>query len=100
MAQGAIAQRALDQQLTTASWGISGKQLFATCLGEMWGDNGDVLSKLYAGTGALRSEFTRTGKRTLGGLSPFPFLFFSPSSHRAVMNNIAWGGCQAWSTMC
>jgi len=34
----------------------------------MWANNGDTLSKVYAGTGALRSEYTRTGKRTLGGL--------------------------------
>lgn len=34
----------------------------------MWADNGDLLSKQYAGTGALKSDFTRTGKRTTYGL--------------------------------
>jgi hypothetical protein len=33
-----------------------------------WADNGDALSKLYAGTAALKSDFTRTGKRSLLGL--------------------------------
>ena len=34
----------------------------------MWADHGDMISRQYAGTGALKSGFTRTGKRTLGGL--------------------------------
>lgn len=34
----------------------------------MWADNGDAISKQYSGTGALKADFTRTGKRTLYGL--------------------------------
>ncbi|GAC94129.1 hypothetical protein PHSY_001698 [Pseudozyma hubeiensis SY62] len=34
----------------------------------LWAENGDALSKIYAGTGALNTSFTRTGKKTLGGL--------------------------------
>ncbi|KAI8391329.1 SacI homology domain-containing protein [Radiomyces spectabilis] len=30
----------------------------------LWAENGDGLSKIYAGTGALKSAFTRTGKVT------------------------------------
>jgi len=33
----------------------------------LWADNGDALSKIYAGTGALKSSFTRTGKMSLSG---------------------------------
>lgn len=34
----------------------------------LWADNGDALSKIYAGTGALNTSFTRSGgKKTLGG---------------------------------
>jgi hypothetical protein len=33
----------------------------------MWGDHGDCLSKCYSGTGALKADFTRTGKRTVKG---------------------------------
>ncbi|KAK9805735.1 hypothetical protein WJX73_003446 [Symbiochloris irregularis] len=34
----------------------------------MWANHGDDISLQYAGTGALKSGFTRTGKRTYGGL--------------------------------
>lgn len=34
----------------------------------LWADHGDECSLQYAGTGALKSGFTRTGKRTIGGL--------------------------------
>ena len=30
-------------------------------------DNGDECSKQYAGTGALKTDFTRVGKRTVNG---------------------------------
>jgi synaptojanin len=33
----------------------------------LWADNGDSLSKIYAGTGALKSSFTRTGKMSFAG---------------------------------
>ncbi|PWN44254.1 hypothetical protein IE81DRAFT_27792 [Ceraceosorus guamensis] len=35
----------------------------------MWAENGDALSKIYAGTGALNTSYTRagSGKKTLGG---------------------------------
>lgn len=34
----------------------------------LWADNGDICSKQYAGTGALKADYTRIGKRTLGGM--------------------------------
>uniref|UniRef100_A0A7S0URE1 SAC domain-containing protein n=1 Tax=Polytomella parva TaxID=51329 RepID=A0A7S0URE1_9CHLO len=34
----------------------------------LWADHGDALSFQYTGTGAMKSGFTRTGKRTVGGL--------------------------------
>lgn len=33
----------------------------------LFADNGDALSRIYAGTGALKSSFTRTGKSSLAG---------------------------------
>lgn len=33
----------------------------------LWADNGDALSKMYAGTGALKSSFTRHGKMSIAG---------------------------------
>ncbi|KAI9894398.1 MAG: inositol polyphosphate 5-phosphatase [Vezdaea aestivalis] len=35
--------------------------------GSLWADNGDSLSKIYAGTGALKSSFTRHGKMSFAG---------------------------------
>jgi len=34
----------------------------------IWADNGDIVSTEYSGTGALKSDFTRTGKRTILGV--------------------------------
>ena len=34
----------------------------------LWANNGDVLSRQYAGTNALKGDFTRTGERNLSGL--------------------------------
>lgn len=33
----------------------------------VWADNGDAISRQYSGTGALKADFTRTGRRTLLG---------------------------------
>ncbi|XP_031353606.1 phosphatidylinositide phosphatase SAC1-like [Photinus pyralis] len=35
---------------------------------EVWADNADLISLQYSGTGALKTDFTRTGKRTHVGL--------------------------------
>jgi hypothetical protein len=32
-----------------------------------WADNADAMSMLYTGTPALKTDFTRTGKRTMKG---------------------------------
>ncbi|WFD25676.1 Phosphoinositide phosphatase sac1 [Malassezia nana] len=34
----------------------------------MWADHADVISKAYSGTGALKTDFTRTGRRTSEGV--------------------------------
>jgi len=52
-----------------------------------WADNGDVLSNLYAGTGALKADITRTGKRTLVGL----YNDGSNSVTRYFLNNFSDG---------
>ena len=33
----------------------------------VWADHADVISKAYSGTGALKTDFTRTGKRSKEG---------------------------------
>lgn len=38
------------------------------CFREAWTENADVCSILYSGTPALKTDFTRTGKRTTKGV--------------------------------
>ncbi|KAK3695027.1 SacI homology domain-containing protein [Podospora appendiculata] len=51
----------------------------------LWADNGDALSKIYAGTGALKSSFTRTGKMSIAGA----IADFRKSTTRLYYNNFA-----------
>lgn len=53
----------------------------------IWADHGDGVSRQYAGTGALKSGFTRTGKRGLGGLADDGF----KSLARYYLNNFRDG---------
>lgn len=52
-----------------------------------WADNADVISRAYSGTGALKTDFTRTGKRTRAGA----LADFSNSATRYFRNNFADG---------
>jgi SacI homology domain len=56
----------------------------------LWADNGDTLSKIYAGTGALKSSFTRHGKMSLGGVLSDA----RKSATRMYINNFADKGRQ------
>jgi hypothetical protein len=40
---------------------------FDSTMKHLWADNADVMSILYSGTGALKTDFTRTGMRTRVG---------------------------------
>lgn len=53
----------------------------------LWADHGDAISRQYAGTGALKSGFTRTGKRTTWGLLDDGF----KSGIRYYVNNFSDG---------
>jgi len=58
------------------------------CFRSFWANNADVISYLYAGTGALKVDFTRTGKRTkLGALEDG-----QNSIQRYFINNFYDGG--------
>lgn len=35
---------------------------------DLWANNGDAISRAYAGTSALKGDFTRTGRRDFGGI--------------------------------
>ncbi|CAD6582654.1 MAG: hypothetical protein CYPHOPRED_002091 [Cyphobasidiales sp. Tagirdzhanova-0007] len=71
--QSTLASWALTQQLRQA--GVLGHKEtldqhedFIYLFRNVWADNADVISKAYSGTGALKTDYTRTGKRTNEGL--------------------------------
>ncbi|KAF1329386.1 Phosphatidylinositide phosphatase sac1-like protein, partial [Globisporangium splendens] len=53
----------------------------------VWGNNADAISFFYAGTGALKTDFTRTGKRTKRGALMDGY----NSCIRYIMNNFMDG---------
>ncbi|EME39404.1 hypothetical protein DOTSEDRAFT_75181 [Dothistroma septosporum NZE10] len=58
--------------------------------GTLWADNGDQLSKIYAGTGALKSSYTRSGKMSIAGA----FADLRKSAQRLYINNVEDKGRQ------
>ncbi|CAH0721208.1 unnamed protein product, partial [Brenthis ino] len=69
--QTAIAKYVLELQLCRLGLGTPGcglppslRQAFLT----MWADSGDLVSRQYAGTKALKGDYTRTGERKLTGM--------------------------------
>jgi hypothetical protein len=67
--ESALARHTLTNQLTQV--GRTPERLTPAIewvFNDMWANNGDQISRLYAGTSALKGDFTRTGKRDLTGL--------------------------------
>lgn len=60
---------------------------FSFLFKNVWADNADAISTIYSGTGALKNDFTRTGKRSLYGL----WCDFSNSVMRYYLNNFSDG---------
>lgn len=60
---------------------------FELAFRNVWADNADVISTEYSGTGALKTDFTRTGKRTRLGLLKDGW----NSGIRYIKNNFADG---------
>lgn len=71
--QSMLARRSLTQILQKLGLLRSG-QVVEQQLGlenifkHVWADNADIISVQYSGTGALKTDYTRTGKRTRWGL--------------------------------
>ncbi|KAI8597458.1 SacI homology domain-containing protein, partial [Dissophora ornata] len=72
--QSAIGRYILNHQLLRlgiASFpdkGLSVYEDFENIFNNVWANNGDAISREYAGTSALKGDFTRTGKRNLQGM--------------------------------
>lgn len=46
----------------------AGPVLTPLCACLVWADHADLIAKAYGGSGALKSDFTRTNKRTVAGV--------------------------------
>jgi hypothetical protein len=74
---GYVTQETRFDDLTELKWAFQ----------NAWADNANALSTQYAGTGALKTDFTRTGKRSLYGL----FMDGYNSIMRYFLNNFKDG---------
>ncbi|XP_076009906.1 phosphatidylinositol-3-phosphatase SAC1-B [Genypterus blacodes] len=71
--QSLLARRSLQSQLQRMGVLHMGQRIedqtdFEKMYKNSWADNADACAKQYAGTGALKTDFTRTGRRTQWGL--------------------------------
>ncbi|XP_076043894.1 phosphatidylinositide phosphatase spermathreecae isoform X2 [Oratosquilla oratoria] len=69
--QTAIAKSVLESQFVKLGMLPPESPLPPICrsvLQIMWANNGDIISKQYAGTSALKGDFTRTGERKFTGM--------------------------------
>ncbi len=71
--QTMLARWTLTRQLTDVGVLKSGEsadddKAFRDLFRNIWADNADVVSRSYSGTGALKTDFTRTGERTRAGM--------------------------------
>ncbi|XP_063701715.1 phosphatidylinositol-3-phosphatase SAC1 [Culicoides brevitarsis] len=70
--QSMLARRSLQNTLTKLGILVMGQRIentftFENLFRNVWADNADLISTQYSGTGALKTDFTRTGKRTILG---------------------------------
>ncbi|KDN52684.1 hypothetical protein K437DRAFT_253878 [Tilletiaria anomala UBC 951] len=68
--QSAFGRHVLGIQLGKAdvTLGTSKDEDFEFVYNDTWANNGDMISQAYAGTRALKGDFTRTGKRNFFGM--------------------------------
>jgi hypothetical protein len=87
--QSVIARRVLVAQLSEAGILAAGDDLgmLEPIFKHAWADNADAMSFHYSGTGALKTDYTRTGKRTRAGA----IRDLTNSARRYYLNNFADG---------
>ena len=88
--QDVISSIAISKFLYSIDSLLVSNPTFWTAHRTLWADNGDRLSKIYAGTGALNTSATRTGKKTFAGLLSDA----TKSVGRAYINNFQDKGKQ------
>lgn len=87
LARWTLTRQLLDLGVLQAGESADDDETFRTLFRNVWADNADVVSKSYSGTGALKTDFTRTGERTRAGMVQD----FKNSLTRYVKNNFGDG---------
>lgn len=64
----AVSRQLEDAGVLRAGEAANDDRGFEDTFRNIWADNADVVSKSYSGTGALKTDFTRTGQRTRAGM--------------------------------
>jgi hypothetical protein len=64
----AVTRQLMDAGVLRPGENANDDREFEDLFRNIWADNADVVSKSYSGTGALKTDFTRTGKRTRAGM--------------------------------
>ena len=87
LARWTLTRQLLDLGILQPGQSADDDETFKDLFRNIWADNADVVSKSYSGTGALKTDFTRTGERTRAGM----IRDFTNSLTRYVKNNFADG---------
>lgn len=103
-----VAQSAFAQQILQTALSEEGFQIDFTTdpstnwFNTLWADNGDAVSRLYAGTAALKGDYTRTRKRNWrGAINDFGLTltryygnmvndYFSQTVIDMLLGNVSW----------
>ncbi|KAI9767110.1 MAG: hypothetical protein M1840_005899 [Geoglossum simile] len=87
LARWALNRMLIDVGILKSGESASSDEAFESVFRNTWADNADVVSKSYSGTGALKTDFTRTGERTKAGM----LQDLSNSITRYISNNFTDG---------
>ncbi|KAI9096971.1 SacI homology domain-containing protein [Phlyctochytrium arcticum] len=90
LARTSLRQQFVDLGILPADGRVEDAIEFERTYKHMWADNADEVSKQYSGTGALKTDFTRGGKRTRAGA----LQDFRNSAVRYFKNNFLDGSRQ------
>ncbi|KAK0946998.1 Phosphoinositide phosphatase sac1 [Friedmanniomyces endolithicus] len=82
-----LTRQLLDLGVLKSGESAQDDQAFENLFRNVWADNADVVSRSYSGTGALKTDFTRTGNRTRAGA----LQDLNSSVTRYVRNNFSDG---------
>ncbi|KAG0170781.1 hypothetical protein DFQ28_001696 [Apophysomyces sp. BC1034] len=67
LARWVLTQQLREVEILGPNESVDSHEAFMLAFRSVWADNADAVSCPYSGTGALKTDFTRTGKRTKAG---------------------------------